>query len=257
MMRAMGRAVDRLAGRYLTAEDVGSTVADMDEVARETAHVAGHSDGDGDPSPFTAHGVFLCLRAAVRHRLGRELAGVHVAVKGLGSVGFALAAALHAAGARLTVADIDPARIARAREAFGAAVAPVDAIAAPAGGRLRALRARGRPLGGQHPRAPRRHRLRRRQQPARDPRGRPPARPRRRALLPRLPGERRRPDLGGARAARPRLGRRGGQARRAARSTLTEILARAEREGRGPGAVADGIARARFRPAADADRLRA
>jgi leucine dehydrogenase len=129
MMRAMGRAVEALGGRYITAEDVGSSVADMDEVAKATAHVAGRDADGGDPSPFTAHGVFLCLEAAVRHRLGRGLDGVHVAVKGLGHVGHALAAELHAAGARLTVADIDPARVARAAQAFGAAVAPVQAIA--------------------------------------------------------------------------------------------------------------------------------
>jgi leucine dehydrogenase len=129
MMRAMGLAVDRLAGRYITAEDVGSTVADMDEIARATAHVAGHADGAGDPSPYTARGVFLCLEAAVRHRLGRDLDGVHVAVKGLGNVGSGLAALLHQAGARITVADIDPGRVARAAAAFGAAAVPVEAIA--------------------------------------------------------------------------------------------------------------------------------
>ena len=130
MMRAMGRAVERLGGRYVTAEDVGSTVADMDEVAKATAHVGGRAGDGGDPSPFTARGVFLCLEAAVRHRLGRDLAGVHVALKGLGHVGFALAGFLHAAGARLTVADIDAGRVAEAKRAFGAAVAPVEAIAA-------------------------------------------------------------------------------------------------------------------------------
>jgi leucine dehydrogenase len=130
VMRAMGRAVDRLGGRYITAEDVGSSVADMDEVATTTTYVAGRDDDGGDPSPYTARGVFLCLEAAVRHRLGRDLDGVHVAVKGLGHVGFALAGFLHAAGARLTVADIDSGRVARAQEAFGAAAAPVAAIAA-------------------------------------------------------------------------------------------------------------------------------
>jgi leucine dehydrogenase len=123
-----GETVESLGGRYVTAEDVGSTVADMDEVARETPHVAGHAAGAGDPSPFTARGVFLCLEAAV-HRLGRDLVGVHVAIKGLGNVGSSLAEQLHRAGARLTVADIDPARVARAREAWGAAAAPVEAIA--------------------------------------------------------------------------------------------------------------------------------
>jgi leucine dehydrogenase len=129
MMRAMGRAVEWLNGRYITAEDVGSSVADMDEVATATGHVAGRDTDGGDPSPFTARGVFLCLEAAVRLKHDRDLTGVHVALKGLGHVGFALAGFLHAAGARLTVADIDPARAAEARAAFGAEAAPVEAIA--------------------------------------------------------------------------------------------------------------------------------
>jgi leucine dehydrogenase len=129
MMRAMGRAVDRLGGRYITAEDVGSTVADMDEIGKSTPFVTGQSGGAGDPSPYTARGVFLCLKAAVRHRLDRDLAGVHVAIKGLGNVGRQLASMLHDAGARITVADLDPGRVARAREAFGAAGAPAEAIA--------------------------------------------------------------------------------------------------------------------------------
>ena len=66
MMRAMGRAVERLGGRYIIAEDVGVEVADMDEVAKETRHVSGISGGVGDPSPWTAEGVFLSLQAAVK-----------------------------------------------------------------------------------------------------------------------------------------------------------------------------------------------
>ncbi len=130
MLRAMGQAIDRLGGRYITAEGAGSNVLDMDEVAKATPFVSGQSWGAGDPAPATARGVFLCLEAAVRYRLGRDLAGVHVAVKGLGSVGRALAGMLHAAGARLTVADIEPGRVARAREAFDAASVPVGAITA-------------------------------------------------------------------------------------------------------------------------------
>lgn len=130
MLRAMGQAIDRLGGRYITAEGAGSTVTDMDEVAKATPFVSGQSWGAGDPAPATARGVFLCMEAAVRYRLGRDLAGIHVAVKGLGSVGRALAGMLHEAGARITVADIDPARVARARQAFGAASVPVGAISA-------------------------------------------------------------------------------------------------------------------------------
>ena len=127
MMRAFGRAVDGLAGRYITAEDVGATVADMDAVAAETEHVAGVSAGIGDPSPFTAQGVYLSIRAALAHR-GQALEGAHVAVKGLGSVGFKLCQFLHAAGAELTVADLRDAAAAKAAKTFGARIRPAETI---------------------------------------------------------------------------------------------------------------------------------
>lgn len=126
MMRAMGRAVQALAGRYIIAEDVGATVADMDQIARETAHVSGVSTGVGDPSPWTAEGVFLCLEAAVRRQFSSDLRGVRVCVKGLGSVGWKLAERLHAAGAELTVADIRDEAVARAVALFGAQAVTVD-----------------------------------------------------------------------------------------------------------------------------------
>jgi len=116
MMRAMGRAVGRLAGRYIVAEDVGATVADMDEIATQTSHVSGLSGGVGDPSPWTARGVFLSLEAAVRHGLGRGLDGLRVTVTGLGHVGSSLVAQLVDAGAEVTVADIRPAAVAAALE---------------------------------------------------------------------------------------------------------------------------------------------
>lgn len=128
MMRAMGRAVDRLGGRYIIAEDVGVEVRDMDEVARETRYVSGISGGVGDPSPWTAEGVFLALRAAVRHRLGRELAGVRVAVSGLGHVGANLCRLLAEAGARLTVADIRAEAVEAIVAAHGAERAPPESI---------------------------------------------------------------------------------------------------------------------------------
>lgn len=127
MMRAMGRAVERLGGRYIIAEDVGAEVADMDEIARETRHVSGLSGGVGDPSPWTAEGVFLALRAAVRHRLGSDLDGVRVAVTGLGHVGANLCGMLAGAGARLLVADIRAEAVGRVVEAHGAAAIPAGA----------------------------------------------------------------------------------------------------------------------------------
>lgn len=128
MMRAMGRAVDRLGGRYIIAEDVGVEVADMDEVAKETRHVSGVSGGVGDPSPWTAEGVFLSLRAAVRQRLGRELDGVRVAVSGLGHVGANLCRTLAEAGAQLRVADIRAEAVERMAALHSAAAVAVEAI---------------------------------------------------------------------------------------------------------------------------------
>mgnify|MGYP006271819097 CR=1 FL=1 len=128
MMRALGRAVDRLGGRYIVAEDVGATVDDMDAVAEETAHVAGRSTDVGDPSPWTAEGVFRALGAAVRHRLDRGLDGLHVTVTGLGHVGRGLCDRLAAAGARLTVADIRPEAAEAVAAAHGAEVAGAEEI---------------------------------------------------------------------------------------------------------------------------------
>lgn len=129
MMRAFGHAVERVAGRYITAEDVGCTVADMDAVAEVTEHVAGISGGAGDPSPYTGRGVFLSLEAAVRHRLGRGLDGVHVSVKGLGNVGEQLCRLLAGAGARLTVSDIRPDAVAAAQADLGCEAVSVDEAA--------------------------------------------------------------------------------------------------------------------------------
>jgi len=127
LFRAFGRAVARLEGRYVTAEDVGTGVADMEVVAGETRHVAGLAKRPGrpggDPSPHTARGVFVAMEHAVRRRLGRDLAGCTVAIQGVGHVGEALAHLLHAAGARLVVADVDSERVARVAVETGAEVA--------------------------------------------------------------------------------------------------------------------------------------
>jgi len=128
LFRAHGRCVEALGGVYTTAEDVGTSPADMDVVAKETRHVAGTSGGIGDPSPRTARGVFRAMQAAALHRLGYpELKGVRVALQGCGNVGAALAAQLAEAGARLVVSDVDRARAKRvAAEADARVVAPDD-----------------------------------------------------------------------------------------------------------------------------------
>ena len=109
LFAAFGREVAKLNGGYVTAEDVGTSVEDMQAVRTETRHVAGLAQADGrpggDPSPWTALGVFVAMQEAVRHQLGTDLAGLTVAVQGLGHVGAALCELLHDAGAKLVVAE--------------------------------------------------------------------------------------------------------------------------------------------------------
>ncbi|MHB9878625.1 Leu/Phe/Val dehydrogenase [Pacificimonas sp. ICDLI1SI03] len=134
ILEALGGAISSLNGNYVTAEDIGMSDADMEVIARRTKHVSGlpvaGGKAGGNPGPWTAEGVFLGMRAAVRHRLGREgFKGVHVAIQGLGSVGIALARHLAADGARLTVADIDEAKAAQlAGELRAHVVAPEEIL---------------------------------------------------------------------------------------------------------------------------------
>ena len=126
LMRAMGRFVESLGGRYVAAEDIGMTVADIDEMATVTEHVTGTSTTSGNPSPYTAYGVMRGIEAAIEHRLAHKdgLEGVQVAIQGLGAVGFDLARRLHEKGAKLHVADINKDAVQRAVDTFGAI--PVD-----------------------------------------------------------------------------------------------------------------------------------
>lgn len=132
VFEAFGDAVEKLGGKYITAEDVGTSVADMEVVARRTRFVSGLPTqsglAGGDPSPWTALGVFVSLKAA----LGRPLSDARVAVQGLGSVGYKLCERLHDAGAKLVVADVNQDRVRAAQHAFGAEVAAVDRIHAVA-----------------------------------------------------------------------------------------------------------------------------
>lgn len=138
LIRAMGRAVDSLRGRYVIAEDVGTTDDDMNLIHRETRHVVGVSHdgiaGAGDPSPTTAHGVYVGMKAAVRNRLGVDsLHGLKVAVQGLGNVGYNLCKLLSRDGAQLLVTDVQADRIDAAVQEFGAIpVALEDIYAADA-----------------------------------------------------------------------------------------------------------------------------
>lgn len=126
LFRALGRTVQALDGRYVTAEDVGTTVGDMEVVAGQTRHVAGleskAGSPGGDPSPWTARGVFEAMRVAVRHRLDAELGDVTVAIQGLGHVGFALCELLYDAGCKLLVAEPRSDLAARAAVRFEATI---------------------------------------------------------------------------------------------------------------------------------------
>lgn len=135
MMLAFGDAIEKLGGDYVTAEDVGITEADMDIVHRRTHHVTGLSAKHGvptvgsDPGPFTSQGIYLGVKQAVKHKLGKDsVAGVHVALQGTGSVGSGLARHLARDGAILTLADVDAARAARLADELGAKAVPADAI---------------------------------------------------------------------------------------------------------------------------------
>ncbi len=135
MLRAFGRAIDTLGGRYVTAEDVGISESDMIAIAGETRFVSGLPVGagaaGGDPGPTTAHGVYLGVCAAARQALGKgDMAGVHVAIQGVGSVGGGLARKLAADGAKLTLADVDADRAKALAAELGADVVSAEAIIA-------------------------------------------------------------------------------------------------------------------------------
>ena len=131
MFRSLGRFIQGLNGRYITAEDVGTTVSDMDMIHEETNYVTGISPAfgsSGNPSPITAYGVYLGMKAAVKEAFGEEsLQGKKVAVQGLGNVAYTLCEYLHRDGAQLIVTDINQKAIDRVVENFGAtAVSPED-----------------------------------------------------------------------------------------------------------------------------------
>jgi leucine dehydrogenase len=129
---AFGRFVEDLGGHYITAEDSGTGLEDMEIIRSMTRHVTGvdqANGGSGDPSPFTALGVRRGIEACVKLRLGRaSLEGIHVAVQGVGHVGYHLCKELAAAGARLSVADKDPLKGERAQRELGATVVPLEHI---------------------------------------------------------------------------------------------------------------------------------
>lgn len=134
LFEAFADVVESMGGTYVTAEDVGTSVEDMHVVAHRTRHVAGLTRrpgfAGGDPSPWTALGIFKSMQAAARVSLGRDLDRLTVAVQGVGHVGAELCALLNEAGAKLIVADVHAAQAKAVSDAFGARVVPVDEILA-------------------------------------------------------------------------------------------------------------------------------
>ena len=136
LLAAFARALEQLNGRYIAAEDSGTSVADMKFMTQFTQHVAGIHDKpsdegtrSGDPSPATAYGTFIGIQAAVKERLGRDsLDGLRVAVQGVGNVGYDLARQLKEAGARLWVTDIHREPLVQAGRELGATVVAPDEI---------------------------------------------------------------------------------------------------------------------------------
>jgi leucine dehydrogenase len=131
LFEAFGRAVDAVCGKYWAAEDVGITPADLAHARTQSRYVAGldgHPAASGDPSPVTAEGVFRGIKLGARRAYGSDLNGLTVAIQGIGHVGGLLADKLHAAGARLIVADINEAAARAVAERTNAEVTRPDAI---------------------------------------------------------------------------------------------------------------------------------
>ncbi len=129
LFRAFGQFVNSLNGKYITAEDVGTSVNDMEHIFMETPWVTGipkDFGGSGDPSPYTAHGVLMGIKASAAEKLGTDsLKGMRIAVQGLGNVGSHLVKYLFEEGAKIIVADIDPARVKAHHDTYGAAIITV------------------------------------------------------------------------------------------------------------------------------------
>lgn len=125
--RAYGRFVEELGGKYITAVDSGTSPSDMDVVNQETSYVTSLTK-HGDTSSYTALGVKIGIEAAVKYKLNSDLKNIHVAIQGLGNVGYCLAKYLHEAGAKLTVTDTNTQQVQRAVDEFGAKAVAPDAI---------------------------------------------------------------------------------------------------------------------------------
>ncbi|ACV26552.1 Glu/Leu/Phe/Val family dehydrogenase [Kangiella koreensis] len=129
LFRAFGRFVEKLSGKYITAEDVGINPNDMAIVNKETNYVLGLEGKSGDPSPVTAYGVYKGIKAAAKHKFGSDdLNGRKISVQGLGHVGYYLCRHLHEEGAKLFVTDISKESIERVVNEFNATAVGIDDI---------------------------------------------------------------------------------------------------------------------------------
>lgn len=129
LLRAHGRFVEALGGRYITAEDVGTSPADMEIVRLETRHVAGLLGLSGDPSPYTARGVFRAIQASAKYLWkSDDLSGATVALQGCGHVGYHLAKNLYQAGAKIIATDVIARNVSRVVEEFAAETVPPSEI---------------------------------------------------------------------------------------------------------------------------------
>jgi leucine dehydrogenase len=132
VFRALGKFINRLGGKYITGEDVGTTLQDMEYIRMETEHVVTlptYLGGAGDIAPMTAYGTIRAMQACCNRVYGSDsLEGKKVAIQGLGAVGHNMVEQLHEIGARLTVTDIDPAKVETMTARFEASAVPVEAI---------------------------------------------------------------------------------------------------------------------------------
>lgn len=132
IFRTFGRFVNSMKGRYITSQDVGTTVEDMEFVHMETEHVVGIqsiSGGSGDPAPLSARGIFVGIKAAARETFGfDDISGLTVAIQGLGAVGYHLASMLHETGCKLIITDIDQDALKRTADKFEAKAVRPDEI---------------------------------------------------------------------------------------------------------------------------------
>lgn len=122
LLEAFGKFVDSYGGKYNCAEDVNTSPDDMEIVHKVTNHVMGLSNLGGDPSPLTARGVYVSIKATIEKKLGKKMSDAHIAVQGVGHVGVYLVDMLHAEGAKITVADVNEQSLKHVSEKYGAEI---------------------------------------------------------------------------------------------------------------------------------------